>query len=284
MISLERSNKDEVLFSINIEGLSDDFIYKTDGKYYCEDPTIRVKVGSDALTLKDYLNRHPLKFKTTNDTLIEGNSICTGNSDAIAFDPEQIQGIDWNQYRTDSKCEFKSTAGGKFPRKGKISIQDALLKILEDKDDYTYLLFDHGTGEIADYISICDEKERIEVSLYHVKSMNGNIFNSQVVDIYEVTQQAVKSIIWLKSESTLREKIKQRRKSNNCKLLKGQYKDLDKILKASNKDFKAKIIVVQPAISKSQPLPDKYQEVLAATSFYLKNSGRVGSFQIMGSP
>lgn len=62
---------------------------------------------------------------------------------------------------------------------------------------------------------------------------------------------------------------------------KGQYQELEKSLK-QNKLFTSKIVIVQPAISRGTVLPPKYQEVLAATNFYIKNSGRVTEFGIWG--
>jgi hypothetical protein len=112
--------------------------------------------------------------------------------------------------------------------------------------------------------------------------MHGETYNSDLNDNYEVTQQAIKSTIWLKSRGTLLEKIRRRRRSNHCKLKKGKYDDLEKTLK-QNKLFTAKIVIVQPAISQSIDFPDKYKEVLAATKFYIKYSGRVTALEIWGS-
>ena len=265
-----------ITLSIIWNSVIDKFIYTIDGKYKCDDPKIVLKDGREQSTLVEYLNNYPLIFKTADDTVIEGNEICTGASDAVVFIQDEIYGVDWSHYQTDIRCESGNGSDNKK------SIQTALHDILKERDDYSYLIFDHGTGEIADYITITEQNSTIEVVLYHVKAMRGLNFNSDVNDIYEVTQQAIKSIIWLKSRGSLLDKIKARRRSNHCILEKGNFGDLEKTLK-QNKLFTAKIVIVQPAISKSAAFPNKYQEVLAAAQFYIHNSGRVTSLAIWGS-
>ena len=155
-------------------------------------------------------------------------------------------------------------------------------QILENDPNYDYLIFDHGTGEIADFIAINETDNSIQLSMYHAKAMRAKEYNSDVNDIYEVLQQAVKSSIWIKTKSTLLQKILSRRKSGRSELLKGKLDDL-KILLRGDKRFVAEMYVAQPSISKSVELPDKYQEVLAAARFYTLHSGRITKFSIWGS-
>ncbi len=269
-------NKDVILISIELEDNIDCIQITIDGRYHCNQSSILLKDGRDQLPLIDYLNNHPLVFKTLNDSVIEGNEICTGVSDIIAFVPGEVLGIEWSRYHTDIRCECEN------PKMGMIPLQTALYKILSEKNDYSYLLYDHSTGEISDFIVITETDTAIEVVLFHVKAMHGMNYNSNLDDIYEVTQQAIKSIIWLKSRQTLLEKIRYRRRRNHCELRKGEFSELEKTLKR-NKLFTAKIVIVQPAINKSVDFPSDFQEVLAATSFYIKNSGRVKSLEIWGS-
>lgn len=268
--------RDRIEVIVNLQGLTDTIVYNVDGTASCDQPTILLKDGRNSVHLSEYLNDYPLIFKTTDDSVIEGNEICTGAPDAIVFSHESIENIDWPTYQTNIRREFGANIKGKKP------IQTVLQELLIAHNGFDYLLFDHGSGEIADFISVRESEHTIETTLYHVKAMSGKTFNGDLSDIYEVTQQAIKSTIWLKTRGTLLEKIKSRRKSNHCELKKGLYKDLEKTLK-QNKIFTAKIIIVQPAISKSKTIPAKFQEVLAATSFFIKNSGRVTDLKIWGS-
>lgn len=277
-IQINETNMECITLSIILDGAVDVIKYTLDGRYQCCNPTILLRDGRDTISLVNYLNNHPLVFKTTDDTVIEGNEICSGASDRIRFIHDEVVAIDWDAYKADIRREV--TVARSSARK---SIHAVLSEILESNNDFTYMIYDHGTGEIADYMTITENDISIEVALYHVKAMRGGNYNSSLDDIYEVTQQAIKSTIWLKSRGTLLEKIRFRRRSNHCELLKGMILDLEKTLK-QNKLFTAKMIIVQPAISRSIEMPDKYQEVLAATRFYLKNSGRVTALEFWGSP
>ncbi len=276
ILNIVSVSHDEILVEVNLLDFSELIVCRVNGKCYCTEPTILLRDGRNRIYLSDYLCNFPLVFKTTDDALIEGNEICSGAPSAIVFSSESIIGVNWPQYKTDIRCEF-----GKA-RPGLKAIQDVLEEILIEQDDFEYLLYDHGSGEIADYITIRETEYKLEVILYHVKAMGGKRFNADVNDIYEVTQQAIKSIIWVKSRGTILEKIRSRRKSNHSIMKKGQFHQLEKSLK-QNKIFTTKIVIVQPAISKGVDLPSKYQEVLAATSFYIKNSGRVTELGIWGS-
>ena len=55
-------------------------------------------------------------------------------------------------------------------------------------------------------------------------------------------------------------------------------------LRSSDHFIRGEIVVVQPSVSKTTDMPEKYQEVLAATSTFVKRAGKVNQFRIMGSP
>jgi DNA or RNA helicases of superfamily II len=268
-------SKNKITFSVTLEETTDSLVYTPDGRYTCDQPNIFLKYGRNELSLVEYFNKIPLIFKTLDDSVIEGDEITIWASEIDIFMPDEINGIDWDKYMADIRCEFGETINGKK------SIQDALFEILNESNKYTYLIFDHGTGEIADYITITENDNIIETVLYHVKAMSGRKYNNNLKDIYEVTQQAIKSMIWLNSQKELLNKIRLRRESNHCRLKKGNYNDLEKTLK-QEKPFTAKIVIVQPAISQSIDFPARYQEVLAATRFYI-NSSRRFTLEIWGS-
>ncbi|RUT33710.1 DEAD/DEAH box helicase [Paenibacillus zeisoli] len=266
----------EIQVEVSILGFSDTIVCRVDGTCYCAESTIFLKDGRNRVSLVEYLNNYPFIFKTTDDAIIEGHEISIGEPNAIIFSSENIKSIDWGRYKIDIRIEFGEAS------EGLRAIQDGLEEILIQQDDFDYLIYDHGSGEIADYITIRETDHKLEVVLYHVKAMGGKRYNSDLGDIYEVTQQAIKSIIWLKSRGTLLEKIRDRRRSDHCKMKKGHFQKLEKSLK-ENKLFTSRIVIVQPSINRTVDLPSKYQEILAATNFYIKNSGRVTEFGIWGS-
>lgn len=113
--------------------------------------------------------------------------------------------------------------------------------------------------------------------------MSAKNYNSSIGDIYEVVGQAIKSTIWLKTKQTFLRKFKSRRKSGHCEFKKGEYDKFLQDMKQHDKVIRGNIVVVQPLICKNNDMPDKIQEVLAATNYYISNSGKVNSFEIWGS-
>ena len=154
---------------------------------------------------------------------------------------------------------------------------------MESHNDYSHIIFDHGSGEIADFVAIKTEGLFIKVELYHCKAMKGENYNSAVDDVYEVAQQAIKSTVWVKSKSTLLTKLLDRIKNSaKNKFIRGDIKTLKEILK-SQKALDVTIYIVQPAISQSAELKNTISTILSAASFYIKHSGRVKALKIMGS-
>ena len=276
MIKVENITEEKIYVSATIDDVEEVISCDIEGKYQTARTSISVRDGRHRLPLVDYLNSHPLQYKTTNDTLIVGNEIFIGDSTAVVYSDKHIEPIDWNAYGTDIGRECgQSTKSG-------ASIQDVLKTLLEQNKSYSYIIFDHGTGEIADFITASEDKFTIKVSFFHVKAMKAKQYNSDINDIYEVLQQAIKSTIWLKTKSGLLQKIVERRKSGKCIFQCGSLETFKSMMR-SEKRFTATIYVVQPSISKSKVMPDKFKEVLAAANFYINHSGRVKELRIWGS-
>ena len=277
VIILVNDIKDDVItLGAEIDGVREFLQCDLEGNYTSKENKIYVRDGRSRMTLCDYFNLYPLQFKTTDDKLIVANEILEGDPNMIVFSDENIISIDWNKYGTNIRKEC-SDENSKI-----ISIQDTVQTILEADSEYKYLIFDHGTGEMADFIAICETDTTVRISMFHVKAMKAANFNSDVNDIYEVLQQAIKSSIWLKTKSVLLQKILSRRKGGKCIFIRGKLDELKQALR-SDKRLVAEMYVVQPSISRNVALPDKYQEVLAAAKFYTLNSGRINTFKIWGS-
>jgi hypothetical protein len=135
---------------------------------------------------------------------------------------------------------------------------------------------------MADFITIKEIDYVFEITLFHVKKMTSESYNSSVDDIYEVSGQAVKSTIWLKTKQRFLSKIADRRRYGHCEFIVGKYEDFRDNMK-QNKQLAGRVVIVQPSISKSIDMPDKIQEVLAAAKYYINNSGKVKVLEIWGS-
>jgi len=273
----ENNSGDEIEVEFKLEEYQQNVRCDLEGNYSSSESKIYIKAGRNEIEFADYLNDYPLIFRTTDDKMITKDEISVGNPDAISFSTDNIKAIDWEFYNTDIRSEVTSGEAGKN------SIQDSLREILLEDDLFDYIIFDHATGEIADFIAVEETENKFKLSLFHVKSMGAKNYNSSTGDIYEVTGQAVKSIIWLKRKSILLSKMKQRRRSSHCQFIKGDYDDFYEQFRISDKALRAKIVIVQPSISKNKDMPSKIQKILAASEYYIKRGGKVNNFEVWGS-
>jgi len=247
------------------------------GEYSSDSPQFICRDGVHAIPLFKYLTEKPLLFKADDNTMYSGYEVLLGNTSLEKYNQDQIIVLDWVGLNTDITQEARNAPGGKN------TVQETLQLSLEQNSDYSIIIFDHGSGETADYITLKEDGAFIKVEFYHCKAMKGQNFNSDVSDVYEVAQQAVKSTIWIKSKTVLLDKLLSRIKgSNGTKFIRGDIKTLKELLK-SQKFLDVSIYIVQPAISKSQPMKDSISTVLSAASFFIKNTGRAKILRIIGS-
>lgn len=248
------------------------------GNYSSMNTQFRLIDGRSVMTLADYLNEYPLIFKTTDDILIQGIEQFQGNPEAIVYTSDNIIGIDWDKYGTDRSVEVNDP----IHHPTEISIQTTVEEILKNDANNKFIIYDHSSSEMADFITIQETEFKFEVVLYHVKKMSATTYNNSVNDVYEVAGQAVKSTIWLKTKPGFIKKIADRRRSGHCQFIHGDY-DTFKITMKQNKQLVGKIIIVQPSICPNKPIPDKIQRILAASHYYINNSGKVKKLLIWGS-
>jgi hypothetical protein len=278
-IQVEKIEKSKVIFRIEADDIVEKFTCDLQGKYISDTGDLYTHVGTLEYRLTDYLNDNPIAFKTYDDALISGFEIYRGvPEDTLSYDQKQIIDIDWERYGTNTGVEFCTEKN-----KDVVSIQDTLRTILQENSENKYILYDHGSGEMADYIAIKEDENRLVVRLYHVKKKSSSGFNSSMGDVYEVAGQAVKSITWLSTKGKFIDKISDRYKAGHCQLLNGDYKDFIRELRSTTKQITGYIVIVQPGLSKSVPMPQKIQEVLAAASSYIARAGKVKGLEILGS-
>lgn len=277
-------NSDQTKVKIQLQADEEEQIFECDikGKYSSNEEKFYICKGSELLALSSYLTDHPLRIKTFDDTIIEGFEIYNGpTNDVLTYDRNQIIGIDWDSYNTDVTVEF--VKNGTKTRKGKNSIQDSLREILLENPKNKYILYDHGSGEMADYVVVQEDTNQWIVKLYHVKKKSAAGYNNSMNDVYEVAGQAVKSIIWLSSTGKLIDKIRSRQSSSHCIPIKGDAKTLLKDLRSATKQLVGYVVIVQPGLSRTTKMSDKVQEVLGSASSYISRAGRVRGLEIMGS-
>ena len=270
-------SKDKVIVEIVVDEISETLICDIWAHFVSNENIFTVCAGKNELTLDQYFTEYPLTFKTISDSTIIGIDLIEGDFKGEVFDCSIVEEINWDNTSLD--LEFRKTS-----EDSRTSIQDKLLELLIQDTDTKYVIYDHGTGEMADFITIKETEYELVVELYHVKKKSAAGYNNSVGDIYEVVGQALKSVSWFSSKSKIIEKMIDRHKAGHCIVRKGNtFENMIKEIKSSSKVFRGCICIVQPGIKKSESIPDKIQEVLSATDSYIKKAGKVNRLRILGS-
>ena len=274
--SVMEVNKDSIKFSVVLSDVREILTCDLAGKYKSEKEKFICKDGRDEISLAEYFTNNPLSFKTANDTVYHGQEVLEGNLDMEKYDLNRICALNWEDMRVDTSLEIGAGT------EGKISIQEGIKNYLEKDSKFSHIIFDHGTGEIADFITFEDKGQFVCVEMYHCKAKKGKAFNNSVGDIYEVAGQALKSVNWVSSKGFFLAKIKDRVRKSEKKFIRGEITSLTKILQ-STKAMRVKIYIVQPTISKSTEMSDKVGILLSATTAFIKNTGKVQELLVIGS-
>lgn len=269
MVVVKNCEKTKVSVEVSVGEISENLECDIKARYRSLGNRFIVCSGKEEIPMDKFLTEQPLIYKTVKDMTITGIDVIEGDFESELFDSNIIEGVDWKHYDTNLKLEFR-----KNDSDTRVSIQDALYKILEADEKFKYIIYDHGSGEMADYITIYETDNELVVELYHVKKMGSSSYNNSVGDVYEVSGQAIKSVTWFTTKGKLLEKFTSRHNSGHCIVKKGgNFKTMIKEIKTSGKVLRGCICIVQPGIKKSKAIPDRIQEVLAATDSYVKKAG-----------
>jgi hypothetical protein len=125
------------------------------------------------------------------------------------------------------------------------------------------IFYDHGSGEIADYVAITEERDATIFALYHCKGSAESAPGARVDDVFEVCGQAQKSVAWA-SLARLEKRLRYRQ--SEPRFVRGTAALLQEILvRAKDRRQQFEIKIVQPGISKARLSP-AMAECLGATN------------------
>lgn len=282
-------SNDEVRFNLVGDGFEIPFSYSFKDGYRClhaKDHQLYVHTGDGVLEdFIRYLSDHPLSFSLTDlSTIVNGNELIEKN-DKLPFSPDDnsVEVIDWDSYETDISKEYKN------PTEGKRHIHDVLFEILADRNPQI-LIYDHGTGEIGDYIIINEMEREIHIEIFHVKAADTEETGDRVSYLYEVCGQAEKSLVWTKNRSTFLTKLNKRLEKgdnevqingNQDKVKIGTTEQIQAIF-GPDKVLKFDIAIVQPGLSQNG-LSEKLSHLLAATDDYIRSNANNERLRILCS-
>ena len=145
------------------------------------------------------------------------------------------------------------------------------LRQMLEKTAAEIIYYDHGSGEIADYVTVTRQSDTLAVGLYHCKGSKEPKPGARVEDAYEVCGQAEKSVVWAQSLPRLLKKIDGRRSRST--FVRGSWNDLKNLFdEAKDMRKRFEIYLVQPGFGKTK-LSGPLAEVLGAASDHLRGAG-----------
>jgi len=273
-LALDRAHTNQARIRIVVsgEGLQLPIDFSLDDFYRAvEQPEERVNVvhGNWSVNLIEYLNECNFDFYTADGSLFSGNELFEPKENARPINLDQINIWEWNGVDIENEVT---------PRAGLQSVHEKVRDELE-RDGAAVIFYDHGTGEIADYVTIAEEIDTTVFAFYHCKGSEGAMAGSRLEDVYEVCGQAQKSVAWT-SLARLEKRLRQRRR--DARFVRGTEALLREILlRAKNRRQRFEIKMVQPGISKAR-LSLGMAECLGATNGHLVGVG-IAPLEIIAS-
>jgi len=264
-LAIDRANTDEQSVAVTVSGDGIEFpiTFTLNDYYFAEaQDAIRITVnhGSWSTGLVEYLNASNLSFYSADGSLFVGNELFEPQKEAIPLNLEQVITWDWNG------CDIQNET---VPNRGLQSIHEKVRQTLI-AGFAPVIVYDHGSGEIADFVTLEEDGDNTVFHLYHCKGSGGAMAGARIDDVYEVAGQAQQSVVW-----AMLSKIQDRLTARRTKqvFVRGNEEELAYLLDRAKARSRVFIIsLVQPGISKAQ-LNAVMAECLGATSAHLIGSG-----------
>ncbi|MGA9884333.1 MAG: DEAD/DEAH box helicase family protein [Candidatus Acidiferrales bacterium] len=268
-IDFQRSDAQLITFSISDSNMTYRAEFSLEANRYIhasEDNETDVIVEEQRMPLEDYLNYFPPVFFTADlASFQEGNLFPPTNAHAQPFDLQRFEVVNWANAGVDIHHEF-----GPRTERG-MSIHEYLCDRLI-ASDAAIVLYDHGSGEVADFLACTETDDETRVSLYHCKGSSGESASRRVNDAYEVVGQAIKCVHYSKPQPLLALIARRLTRRTPSRFEKGGISELrESIDPARRKRIIFESIIVQPGFSKTQ-LDERIGSLLAAADGFLYDS------------
>jgi hypothetical protein len=240
-----------------------------------EDGAAEVRVQELGMQFDDFLNHYPPIFYTANLGSFQAASSFPPIGNHVAFEPGQFEVCDWGD--VDILTEYGTVNG-----QGR-SIHDEMRRRLI-QSDAEIVFYDHGPGELADFVSVTTRPNQVLVDLYHCKASSAAAPGQRVQDAYEVCGQAVKSNRW-SNRTRLVQAIRRRagRPNGASRFEKGAFELLEQLLDPANRRIALfQAVIVQPGFSRAV-VEGQIGALLAAADGFLFDGGRFARLKVLGS-
>jgi hypothetical protein len=224
----------------------------------------------DWIDMASWLSMHPPAFFGADKSSFQGmNSNPPPTTVAMRLADTDAEGIDW------TGCAIRIEYGEATA--GALTVHQFLERRLQQQNNILALIYDHRSGEAADFIAITREAaERVRVSLYHCKGAGGEPSGGRVNDVYEVTCQILKSVAFCEAETLARHiehRVNPGRHASPSTFLVGNLADTIVLLMETPADrVEFAVYAVQPGISKAQ-IDDHLSDLMAFSLDYVLRGG-----------
>ncbi len=159
---------------------------------------------------------------------------------------------------------------------GLLSVHQHLENHLRDAAGLEVLIYDHRSGEAADYIALIrDGEDRFRVALYHCKGAGGEPSGGRVNDVYEVACQLLKSVSYCDADILVKhvERRMAPRYVSPTRVVEGEFARFAEVLGSTPADrLDFAIYGVQPGISR-EAIDEHLADLMAFGLDYVQRGG-----------
>lgn len=160
---------------------------------------------------------------------------------------------------------------------GQLDVHQYLRNRLVDSEAQV-VFYDHGTGELADFLTLALRVDDVLATLFHCKASSAARTGERVDDLYEVCGQAIKSARWVDRKLMLA-RI-EHRVTRGSIFVKGNI-ELARTLLSGDLPLSLQIALVQPGLSKAA-LTAIGGSLLASVDEFVFG-GRCNRIKVLGS-
>lgn len=233
---------------------------------------------------EQFFERYPPYFYTG-----DGELIYSGRSHAVEDNLEELpessfihEGrIDWTncatwiEYDIEEKDDDDAT--------GLIDIHQWTEKFITTKgEDGQIIFYDHGSGEIADYVQIEDDSKTI--SYYHCKKAEKNrASGARLSSIRDVVEQVLRNVSWI-ADSRLPSEMDRRNSETENSHFVANYKKFQQVKSGfTPMEWDFRVVIVHPGINHVDAREsENINTVLLTCLEWLESAG--ATLQVIGDP
>jgi superfamily II DNA or RNA helicase len=277
-ISVREITPLRISLAVTADGLDYEFTYTLGAERYFAplagaDDDLHIE-QAEVIGFIDYLNSSPITLYTADFSSIRGAEIFRTDPRTFEpFDVAKIVPIDWQGVNI--MREFWPDAN---PRPEQ-SIHQRLLTVLRTPA-IQILIYDHRTGEVADFITGSTRNGKSVFTFYHVKGSSQPMAGQRVADTYEVCGQVIKSVNYVNDLDGLEQKLKDRI-AGGSRLQLGTRANLAALfVNARQRGALFEITLVQPGLTPA--ISPANQNLLAAADDYVRRAN-VEKFAVITS-